>query len=75
MMDKTVCFTGHRTIPADQYDAIRQRLMNVIISLVGRGYRFFGARGALRFDSLQNENLLCKHRYQKGSRNNDRKER
>lgn len=59
MMDKTVCFTGHRTIPADQYDAIRQRLTSIIISLISRGYRFFGAGGALGFDTMVAQAVLA----------------
>lgn len=59
MIDKTVCFTGHRMIPADQYDAIRRRLMSTIIRLIGRGYRFFGAGGALGFDTMAAQAVLA----------------
>lgn len=52
MKDKTVCFTGHRNIPADQYATINQRLMEEISCLIKRGYRFFGAGGALGFDTM-----------------------
>lgn len=47
MRERTVCFTGHRNIPAGQYDAVYHRLKDVLAEAIGRGYRYFGAGGAL----------------------------
>lgn len=58
MKDRTACFTGHRIIPGEQYDAINERLTQAIISLIHKGYRFFGAGGALGFDTLAAQAVL-----------------
>lgn len=58
MRDRTACFTGHRTIPVGQYDTLLHRLENAIIRLIGRGYRFFGAGGALGFDTMAAQSVL-----------------
>ncbi len=52
MKDKTACFTGHRLIPMEQYDAINSCLTQAIIHLIQKGYCFFGAGGALGFDTM-----------------------
>lgn len=52
MKAQTVCFTGHRNIPPEEYNGLSQRLRSEIACLIGRGYRFFGAGGALGFDTL-----------------------
>ena len=49
---KTVCFTGHRHIPENELPIIKERLRETVIELIERGYRFFGAGGALGFDTL-----------------------
>lgn len=49
---RTVCFTGHRHIPENELPLIKERLRSVITELIGRGYRYFGAGGALGFDML-----------------------
>ena len=49
---KTVCFTGHRHIPENELPIINERLRETVIELIERGYRFFGAGGALGFDTL-----------------------
>lgn len=59
MRDQTVCFTGHRRIPVEQYDAIYERLKNTIVSLIERGYRFFGTGGALGFDTMAAQVVLA----------------
>ena len=58
MKDKTACFTGHRDIPADHYAEINQQLIEVIIRLINRGYRFFGAGGALGFDTMAAQDVI-----------------
>lgn len=50
--EKTCCFTGHRKIPQEQYDAIASRLQNEIVNLIEQGYCYFGAGGALGFDTM-----------------------
>ncbi len=52
MRNKTCCFTGHREIPAIQYNLIQQQLEQTILSLIQSGYRYFGAGGALGFDTM-----------------------
>ena len=58
MRDRTVCFTGHRKIPAGQYDILLQRLKDTIVHLISRGYRFFGTGGALGFDTMAAQAVL-----------------
>ena len=50
--EKSVCFTGHRKIPPEQYKSITGRLDKVLIQLIEQGYRYFGAGGALGFDTI-----------------------
>lgn len=52
MRNKTVCFTGHRKISCEQYESIAGRLEKELIYLIEQGYLFFGAGGALGFDTL-----------------------
>ena len=52
MRTKTCCFTGHRKIPFGQYEHVSERLREEIISLIHDGITFFGAGGALGFDTL-----------------------
>lgn len=52
MRERTVCFTGHRNIPAEQYATVYHRLKDAIAGAIGRGYRYFGAGGALGFDTM-----------------------
>lgn len=59
MRDKTACFTGHRNIPAAHYASINRRLMEAIISLIHRGYRFFEAGGALGFDTMAAQAVIA----------------
>ena len=64
MKDITACFTGHRSIPADQHSIIRKRLTETIISLIHQGYSRFCAGGALGFDTLAAQAvLMLKHQY------------
>lgn len=52
MQKRTCCFTGHRNLPLEQRDEIATRLQQVIINLIEQDYVFFGAGGALGFDTL-----------------------
>lgn len=58
MKDKTCCFTGHREIPERQRDDIYKVLKNEIISLIEKGYCYFGAGGALGFDTMAAQAVL-----------------
>lgn len=52
MRETSVCFTGHREIPQDRYEVIRQTLIDVIRELASSGYTDFYAGGASGFDML-----------------------
>lgn len=52
MKNQTCCFTGHRIIPADEYAAIKARLIKEVTALVDEGVVYFGAGGAVGFDTL-----------------------
>lgn len=54
----TVCFTGHRKIPLERMDTLAQRLKTEIIGLIDKGYLYFGAGGALGFDTLAAQTVL-----------------
>lgn len=56
--DKTVCFTGHRKIPVFQNNSIRRKLTKTLVALIEEGYCFFGAGGALGFDTLAGQTVL-----------------
>lgn len=58
MRAQTVCFTGHRKIPLEQYAPLHQRLEGVVIDLIDRGYCFFGAGGAMGFDTMAAQVVL-----------------
>lgn len=59
MREKAVCFTGHRKIPIEKQNEISRRLEAVLIHLIERGYLYFGAGGALGFDTLAAETVLA----------------
>ena len=58
MRSKTVCFTGHRELPADDLPKISKRLEDALATLIEQGYRYFGAGGALGFDTLAAQAVL-----------------
>ena len=58
MKEKTACFTGHRKIPQEQYGDIAQRVKKAIVYSIENGYCFFGAGGALGFDTLAAQTVL-----------------
>ena len=58
MRELTVCFTGHRKLPFMQLHSIEKRLKDEIISLIEQGYRYFGAGGALGFDTIAAQAVL-----------------
>jgi len=54
----TVCFTGHRVIPQDRYEALKVQLTDLLDDLISQGYRYFGCGGALGFDTLAAQTVL-----------------
>lgn len=52
MREKTCCFTGHRSIPTEEREELAQRLEKTILQLYQSGIHYFGAGGALGFDTL-----------------------
>ncbi len=58
MKERTCCFTGHRKIPPMQSEQIAERLRTELISLIDHGYLYFGAGGALGFDTIAAQTIL-----------------
>ena len=58
MKNQTVCFTGHRKIPPEQAGALSRQLKSTLIQLINDGYLYFGAGGALGYDTLAAETVL-----------------
>ncbi len=52
MKEKTCCFTGHREIDIAYKEALKEKLTAAVREHIARGYRYFGAGGALGFDTL-----------------------
>ena len=52
MKEKTCCFTGHREIPSGQRRRIFAKTEEAIEGLIKKGYLYFGAGGALGFDTI-----------------------
>lgn len=60
-MDKrrqTLCFTGHRVIPIFSKKTIKETLRNTLIEQINNGYLYFGAGGALGFDTIAAQTVL-----------------
>lgn len=58
MKEKTCCFTGHREIPKGMYPMLTAELERELHGLIQRGFQYFGAGGALGFDTLAAEAVL-----------------
>lgn len=58
LKNRTVCFTGHRKIPPERMNTLARRLKAIIIELIENGYLYFGAGGALGFDTLAAQTVL-----------------
>jgi uncharacterized phage-like protein YoqJ len=64
MKEKTCCFTGHRHIPSEYLPAISKTLRDTLIFYIEQGYQYFGAGGALGFDTIAARTVLSlKERY------------
>ena len=59
MKEKTVCFTGHRTIPMLKKWKIEKKLKETLEALIDNGYCYFGAGGALGFDTIAAQTVLA----------------
>lgn len=55
---KTCCFTGHRTIPPTILPGLSAELEATLLTLIQKGFCYFGAGGALGFDTLCAETVL-----------------
>ena len=55
---QTCCFTGHRKIPHEQFAHIQKRLKETIQELIQKGVIYYGAGGALGFDTLAARTVL-----------------
>lgn len=62
MREYTACFTGHRQIPFGQTILLRHRLDKVIADLVQQGIIYYGAGGALGFDTMAAQTVLSARR-------------
>ena len=58
MRQKTCCFTGHRSIPQKLLPPLTELLEQEILTLYNQGIHYFGAGGALGFDTLAAEAVL-----------------
>ena len=56
--ENTCCFTGHRQISPEIMPTLATELESVLLRLIGDGFRFFCAGGALGFDTLAAETVL-----------------
>ncbi len=64
MRERTCCFTGHRNIPSEDLRLICKKTEDIVESLINKGYVYFGAGGALGFDTIAaNTVLRLKERY------------
>ena len=52
MRNQTCCFTGHRVIPLLERHTVSKALENAVVERIENGYRYFGAGGALGFDTM-----------------------
>lgn len=59
MREKTCCFTGHRELPTGwRRWKLAAELEKTIIAQIDNGIQFFGAGGALGFDTLAAQTIL-----------------
>ena len=58
MKEKTCCFTGHRHIPPEHLPVILKKLNDTLTTYIRQGYQYFGAGGALGFDTLAAQTVI-----------------
>ncbi len=54
----TACFTGHRKIPPNESSVVSENLRKTLVQCIENGYCYFGAGGALGFDTLAAKTVL-----------------
>ena len=54
----TCCFTGHRYLPMSEKMEVTDRLEKTVTGLIRAGVRYFGAGGAVGFDTLAAKTIL-----------------
>ena len=52
MKKRTCCFTGNRRLSAEQAEVVKVKLKYTLTEMIKAGYLYFGAGGALGFDTL-----------------------
>lgn len=52
MKEKTCCFTGHRKVLSKDYPSVFSQTEKAVDEAIQRGYVYFGAGGALGFDTI-----------------------
>ena len=62
MNEISCCFTGHRKIPHEKYETLRQRISEEIDRAYEKGYRRFLCGGALGFDTMCAEAVIEKRK-------------
>lgn len=60
MQEKTVCFTGHRTVPESDYVSLNRVLLEEIQNQIDRGATVFRTGGAQGFDTMAALAVLSK---------------
>lgn len=58
LREKTCCFTGHRDIPDRVLPELQAQLNRAVKALIASGICFFGAGGAVGFDTIAAETVL-----------------
>ena len=58
MKERTCCFTGHRKIPTPDMPRLKLALEKAIIKKIEEGVLYFGAGGALGFDTLAAQTVI-----------------
>lgn len=58
MISQTACFTGHREIPVLKVASLKRKLKKTLEELIAEGICYFGAGGALGFDTLAAQTVL-----------------
>jgi len=56
--EKSVCFTGHRVISAEDRPVVMSRLYSLMARFIGEGYEYFICGGAVGFDTLAAESVI-----------------
>lgn len=58
LKERIACFTGHRKIPPEELPVVSKRLRDVLVDCINQGYLYFGAGGALGFDTFAAQTVL-----------------